>query len=138
MDWYILARGSFDATVRGRVRNTRREPTGIRRNAATVPRAEGADRLTVTSTRRRCPATVSVRAESKVKPLEGCICNSGQPLRSVPDYSQSEVDWNILARFRDGASLRGALKVPSDRLRIAEVLRYATVGPSDLSERRWS
>ena len=58
VDWEILARGSFDATVRGRVRNTRREPTGIRRKAATVPQAEGADRLTVTSTRRRCPATV--------------------------------------------------------------------------------
>ena len=34
------------------------------------------------------------------------ICNSRQPLRSVPDYSQSGVDWEILARSSRRDELR--------------------------------
>ena len=30
--------------------------------------------------------------ESKVKLVGGCICNSGQPVSTVPGHIQSEVD----------------------------------------------
>ena len=89
------------------------------REAADVPRAEfppkvSRDRL---RTSRRYPATDSRGPESKVKPLDESILNSGQPLSTVQFYTQSGVDEDILARFRDGAGLSERLKIPMDRLR---------------------